>query len=382
MQLHTRGTLLDDSNFASMLHHLAQYHTEDGVLSVYLEIEPAMESAGECEKALKALLEPLHTHTKDTWLQGRLEYEIAGVIDTVRSWRQPPGPAVAMFFCGPGGLAAVIPLRFHIRPFARFARRPVLSPLISAVDEHRRYCVVMFERRHARIVSVMLGEVEEEITIESDLDRGITRWSDQLQPGSLHVRESELHAHAMRTVEHLWTIDRSRPIHALILAGDPGALTMLRRLLPRALSRSIVETSPIDSNAITPDIAYRVRSMEAATRETEDRTLVLQLIDARKDDMTAAGWEPTLAALNDGRVQLLVLADEGAREGVYCPQDHFVMLGAGATCPVCEGELTTTQHLGEAAIRSALVHDGQVRILTPELSREFRSLGAGALLRF
>jgi hypothetical protein len=169
MRVQTRGTLLDDSNFASTLHHLAQYHTEDGVLSVYLDIHPDARSAAEYERALSPLLEPLHSHTKDAWLQGRLEYEITGVIDTVRAWQQPPGRAVAMFFCGPGGLDAVIPLRFHIQPFARFARRPVLGPLISALDEQRRYCVVMFERHRARIISVMLGEVEEEVTLESDL---------------------------------------------------------------------------------------------------------------------------------------------------------------------------------------------------------------------
>ncbi len=384
MNIHvqTRGTLLDDSNFASTLHHLARYHTEDGVLSVYLNVKPDMVSAAACESALKPLLEPLHSHTKDTWLQGRLEYEIAGVIDTVRSWQQPPGRAVAMFFCGPGGLDAVIPLRFHVQPFARFARRPALSPLISALEEHRRYCVVMFERRRARIISVMLGEVEEEITIESDLTgRGDTREWTAAPPAAAHVREGDLHAHAMRTVEHLWALDRSRPIHGLMLSGDPEALRMLKQLLPRALSRAVVASPALDIGAIAPDVAHRVQLLEDETREAEDRALVSRILEQR-DNLAVTGWDPTLEAINDGRVHLLMLPDEGARPGLFCPQDHFVTLEGVAACPACGGELCATEHIGEAAIRSVLLRDGQVHILAPLTAATFRPFGAGALLRF
>lgn len=382
MQVETRGTLLDDSNFASMLHHLAQYHTDDGVLSVYLDVEPAMGSAGECEKALKALLEPLHTH-QDTWLQGRLEYEIVGVIDAVRAWRQPPGRAVAMFFCGPGGLDAVIPLRFHIQPFARFARRPVLSPLISALEEHRRYCVVMFERRRARILSVMLGEVEDEIIIESDLTGGgdIRRWSAE-PPAGAHVREGDLHDHAMRTIEHLWTIDRSRPIHGLILAGDPDALRMLKHLLPRTLSRAVIDSLALDISTIAPDVVHRIQLLEEDTREAEDHALVSRLLEQRENNLAVTGWDPTLEAINDGRVHVFVLPDEGARTGFFCPQDHFVTLEAVAACPACGAELRATEHIGEAAVRSVLLRDGQVHMLAPLAAATFRPFSAGAILRY
>jgi hypothetical protein len=383
VQVQTRGTLLDDSNFASTLHHLAQYHTEDGVLSVYLDIDPATSSAGACEMALRPLLEPLHSHTKDAWLQGRLEYEIAGVIDTVQRWQHPPGRAVAMFFCGPGGLDAVIPLRFRIQPFARFARRPVLNPLISALDEQRRYCVVMFERRRARIISVILGEVEEEVTIESDRTGSgdLRRWGAE-RAAAANARQGDLHAHAMRTIEHLWAIDRSRPIHGLMLAGDAEALAMLKPLLPRSLSRVVIDSPAIDGDTIAPDVAHRVHLVEEDRREAEDGALVSRLLEQRENDLTVTGWDPTLEAINDGRVHVLVLPGEGARPGFFCPQDHFVTVGAVRACPRCESDLRSTEHIGEAAIRSTLLGDGQVHVLAPGAAATFRPFGAGAVLRF
>ena len=382
VQLQTRGTLLDESAFASALHHLAQYRTEDGVLSVYINIDSADASAEAREKALAKVLEPLHSHTNDAWLQGRIEYEIAGVTDTVRSWQKPPGLAVAMFFCAPGGLDGVIPLRFHVRPFARFARRPVLGPLIAALDEQRRYCIVMFERRRARIISVMLGEVEDEVTIESDLTgrADLRAWGSGAPVAS--ARMGDLHAHALRTLEHLWAIDRSRPVHGLMLVGDPEALVTLRQLLPRSLSHVVIDAPSIDADAIAPDIAHRVHLVEEDRREAEDAGLVERLLEERSGDLAVKGWDPSLAALNEGRVHILILPGEGARPGFYCPGDHFVTLRAVPACPSCGAELRATEHIGEAAVRSTLLRDGQVHILATRAAETFAPFGVGALLRF
>lgn len=374
----TRGSLLEDVDFASALHHLARYHTDDGVLSVYVDLAPGADR----ERAVRELLAPLHYHTNDAWLQGRLEYEIEGVIQTIRAWQQPPARAVAMFFCGPGGLDTVVPLRFAIQSFARFARRPVLSPLISMLDEHRRYCVVMLDRRRARIVSVMFGEVEEEVSFESDRNSMRERvW--RAEGGASLRREGELHAHAMRVVEHLWVIDRSRPIHGLVLSGDEDALQMLRRLLPPTLSRGVVQwPDPFDMDLTGPDIAHRVHVIEQAAREDEDETLVTRIREERDGDLTVKGWGPTLAATNAGRVQTLLLPGDVARAGVFCGQDHFVALEARPTCPTCGAELRPTEHVGEAAARAVLLTDGQVRVLATRAASDLRPFGAAAILRY
>jgi hypothetical protein len=374
--------MLDDASFASTLHHLALYHTEDGVLSIYLDLDPADDAAAR-EDALTALLEPLHSHTQDPWLQGRLEYEMAGALDAVRSWPEAPARSVAMFFCGPGGLEAVVPLRFPVRSLARFARRPVLSPLIAALESHRRYCVVICERSRARIVSVMLGQVEDEIAVESDRARGSDfRWGDDLDARA-HVRQGDLHAHVSRIIEHLWVVDRSRPIHGLILAGDQEAVSVLRQQLPRSLSRAVIEdTLAANMNTIGPDLAHQVERLEQRAREQEDAVLITRLLEEREGDRSVRGWEPTLEAINEGRVQLLLLPGEGARQGVFCAQDHFVALEASGPCPTCGAGLRPTEHVGEAAVRSVLLRNGQVHVLAPAAAATLQRFGAGALLRY
>ena len=269
MQTETRGTLLDDAHFDSIVHQLVSYHSDEGVLTVYLDIDPATAGREGYEAALMDLWKPLHAQPYDDWTRGRLEYEIAGVTDEVRSWKQAPGRAVAMFFSGPGGQRTVLPLQFPMHSMARFAPRPVLSPLIAALDEHSRYCVLMFDKDHARIITVVLGTVEEEVTLHGDVigRSAVGGWA---QANYARHREHHLHEHARRTVEHLWAIDRSRPIHSLVLCGPDEGLAVLKRLLPLALARAVVATIPMEMFAVPSDVVKRVQSIELEAREKKE----------------------------------------------------------------------------------------------------------------
>ncbi len=382
MQTETRGTLLDDAHFDSVVHQLVGYHNGEGVLTVYLDIDPATAGREGYEAQLLDLWKPLYAQPYDQWTRGRLEYEIAGVTDEVRGWQQAPGRAAAMFFSGPGGLRTVLPLQFPMRSVARFGPRPVLSPLIAALDEHGRYCVVMFDKDHARIITIVLGTVEEEVTLHGDVI-GRTAAGGWGQANYARHREYHLHEHARRTVEHLWAIDRSRPIHSVILAGPDEALAVLRRMLPTALARSVIGTMPMEMFAVTADIVKRVESLEAETRETKDREVIAELVtDAEKGGHAALGWDDTLQAVGEGRVHMLVLPDHLTRHGVQCPEGHYLATADAESCPLCGESLWQTEDIAESAVRTAMATDAQVHFLAPGASRMLADKGIAAFLRY
>jgi peptide subunit release factor 1 (eRF1) len=382
MQSESRGTLLEEGHFDEAVHKLASYHSDEGVLTVYLDIDPALAGREGYEAQLMDLWKPLHARKLDEWSRGRLEYEVAEVTDVVRAWEQAPGRSVAMFFSGPGGLHTVMPLDFPIRSVARFERRPLLSPLIAALDEHRRYCVLMFDKEHARIITIFLGATEEEVTLHNDVigRSAAGGWS---QSNYARHREHQLHDHARRVVEHLWAIDRSRPIHSLILAGPDEALSVLRRMLPTALARSIAGEIPIEMFAVTPDVVKRVESLEEQARERRDREIVQELIDeAQKGGHAALGWEETLEAASEGRVHMLVLPETGQRPGVQCPEGHYISIAAVKFCPLCGEALWETEDVVEAAVRTVMLADGQVHFLSPQASELLANRGIAAFLRY
>ncbi|MEX2246182.1 MAG: Vms1/Ankzf1 family peptidyl-tRNA hydrolase [Dehalococcoidia bacterium] len=379
----TRAT--DGRRIESMIRELVEFHHDEGVLSVYLDIDPATAGREGYEAALIELWKPLHARPHDAWLGGRLEYEIAAVTEEVRAWEEAPGRAVAMFFSGPGSLRAVLPLRTPVRPLARFEPRPVLSPLIAAIDEHRRYGIVVFDKGRARILTVFLGEVEEEVMIEADgLGRtSVGGWGGYLQARYARHREHHLHEHARRTAERLWAIAQERPLHTLVLGGPEEALVALRVVLPRALAGLVVGTLPIEMFAGTAEIVGRVADVEAAARQQEDRELVEELtVGARKGAHAVLGWDDTLQALAEGRVHVLVLAGMPGGAGVECPEGHVLARGDELqVCPFCGEGLWHVDDVAEAAVRAALHTDARVHAISGG-SQGLGRHGAGAILRY
>lgn len=364
-----RGTLLEEPQYEGLLRRLAAYHDEAGVLSVYLDLDPATAGREGYEAALLNLWKPIKARLLDPGLRGRLEHEIAGVTDEVRSWAQVPARSVAMFFCGESGLRIVLPLRFPMPGMARFEPRPVIAPLIAALDEHRRYCVVMFDKAQARLITVFLGAIEEEITLQADVvaRTDVGGWGGYLQSRYARHREHHLAEHVRRTVEHLWAIDKSRPMHALILSGPDEALAALRRMLPKALSRSVVATLPLDLSMPAAAVLKRVEEVDAAAREREDEALVDAIIEESltPGGLATTGWDDTLQALAEGRVHMLLLPHGARREGVECPNEHFVSTSAPERCPLCSEPLVASDDVVEGAIRVAMHTDALVHFVDP-----------------
>ena len=93
------------------------------------------------------------------------------------------------------------------------------------------------------------------------------------------------------------------------------------------------------------------------------------------------GPEETLAALNERRVQTLLLEPGFDRRGFRCGSCGLLMLEADGRCPADGGELEEVDDLREAAIEAALAQDAEVTIVHhyPDLGP---LQGIGALLRY
>ncbi len=382
MQTELPATPHEDARFETVVHDLAGFRTEDGVLSVYLDIEPATAQREGYEAALMDLWKPLFGRALDDWTRGRLEYEVAAATEVVRGWTEPPGRSVAMFFSGPGGLRTVLPLQFPVRPIARLEPRPVLSPLIAALDEHRRYCAIVFDKEHARIITVFLGSVEEEVMLHHEA-LGRTAAGGWGQANYARHREYHLHEHARRTVEHLWAMDRARPIHSLILSGPDEAIEALRRVMPAGLARLVVARVHVEMFAVTPDVVKLVSSIDAAAREREDSELVADLTtEAEKGGRATIGWHDTLQAVGEARVHTLVLPAHVTSAGVQCPEGHFLATCKLKFCPVCGEQLWESADIVENAVRVALLTDARIHFLAPGAGKALAERGPAAMLRY
>jgi peptide subunit release factor 1 (eRF1) len=93
------------------------------------------------------------------------------------------------------------------------------------------------------------------------------------------------------------------------------------------------------------------------------------------------GPEDTIEALNERRVETLLLEPGFERRAYRCTSCGLLLLEADERCPADGAELEELEHLREAAVESALAQDAMVMVVRsyPDLG-PFQ--GIGALLRF
>jgi peptide subunit release factor 1 (eRF1) len=102
--------------------------------------------------------------------------------------------------------------------------------------------------------------------------------------------------------------------------------------------------------------------------------------EAGKNGRAAAGWEKTLEAASDGRVELLLVQDGSDQPAYQCPQCGRAQISDGS-CPLDGTTMESRDDGFDLALHQTLAHGGTVHVL-----RERQDLapvgGVAALLRF
>jgi len=93
------------------------------------------------------------------------------------------------------------------------------------------------------------------------------------------------------------------------------------------------------------------------------------------------GLEPVLAALNDGRVDTLVVPFGFSSAGVRCPSCGWLGL-RGSACPMCGARTEDTPDGVGSSVAKALQQGSRVESLTLVDGDGDRPFDVGALLRF
>lgn len=376
----------------------------DGVLSVYLDVDPAKTQREGFEAALLDLWKPLRPQFRETDMAKRLEAEIERVNAYVRSWEEPPGRSVAMFTSEPGDVFVPVALDVPVLAGARFGPRPYLLPLIAALDEHERYAVALVDRERARIVTVWMDRIEDRVEFEDPLPgrvigggwltAGGQRARRDVSPmGPGRVRSDEagyarhldyhIHLHMQRVVDELWRLGRRHAFERLIIGGPPEARAALRQALSRSLAGKVTGQFAGELFATDADVVARVREIEERAERAHETALVREILElAPKGGLAVTGWDETLTALCDGRVHKLVLIEGDTTDGYACADGHFATVEPVERCPYCTEAMWPVSELAVWATRTAMTTGAAVELVRGEAAALLRPHGAAAVLRY
>ncbi|HUE95981.1 MAG TPA: VLRF1 family aeRF1-type release factor [Longimicrobiaceae bacterium] len=261
--------------------------------------------------------------------------------------------------------------------------RPAIGPLAQVIESYDHYGVVLLDREHVRILSVYLGTLLDEIEVHGE---PYPTRHDIQAGGYSQMRFQRRKLEEMRhffkefakEVEEF--VKRYQPEDLIILGTDEN-VGKFREFLSDQVKERIIFTGPMGVDEPTSEILARIEPHVQAERERESRELVDVLRDrVSQDYLATAGFQSTLTALQEGKVDTLVVTQDQERKGVRCTKCGFVFAREIERCPYDGSPVESGIDVVEAVIRLAEEHGSDVEFVA---SGELADLaGVGALLRF
>ena len=370
------------------LRAIADARPERGrVLSVFLNLDPTeFASAPARATAINSVLnEAAQAVEEADGLEHDELLSLRGDVERVRGELARDGlfadgtQGVAMFACGLAGLFQVLQLPQPVKTHVVVEHTPYLEPLVQS-SQHERWGILLVNRRSARIFRGTGSGLQETDRIEDDVH------SQHMQGGWSQARyqrsiDKEVEDHLKHVAEVLFDLHKHEPFDALLIGAPEETLADVEGVLHPYLRERIKGHVQLDVEHSTRDDVQKVVA-EAIDRHQEAREReVMARLDENlgRNTRAASGFDDVLTALNEFRVELLVVTGGLREPGVRDPATG--MLAREGSTPASGATGQPVENLVEAAMEKAIEQSAEILVVRdPEALVEHG--GIAALLRF
>src|SRR4051794_14935627 len=341
------------------LRRLAELRPEDGkVVSIYLNLDPTEFASGAARStAINSLLDEAARAARDE--NSSVREDVDRVRELFKGFDFQGAHGVAVFACGTEDLLEVIKLPRTVENAVVIDDSPFVEPL-AEVQSASLYGVVLVNRQAARIFRGSRDRREEVARVDDKVHRRHDQggWSQARYQRSV---DKEAQDHLKKSCDELLRRHNRRPFDALFVAAPEAVFKDFCEQLHPYLKDRIAGRIEVDVEHTTADdvghaaeatIAGYERKLE---KEMLDR--VVQAIGA--GGRGASGLEETLGALNEQRVEVLLLQDNFDAAGVCCPQCGWLGTPGNSGCPADGTETVERDDITDLGVRRAITQSAK-----------------------
>jgi peptide subunit release factor 1 (eRF1) len=355
------------------------------VLSLYLNLDPSefatpqarsTEIRSLLDEADRRLREFQNSHDDKAALRGDLQRVQAFLKDG--DFKGAHG--LALFCSGPAGLFEVIKLPRPVDSGVSIGDEPFVEPLTEIASDGN-WCVVLVSRRMGRILRGSREGLREVARVTDDVhgwhDQG--GWSQARYQRSI---EKETHDHVKNTADELFRRFRRNPFDRLLLGAPEELVGSVEERLHPYVRERLAGRIDVDVENSSPD---DISLAAAPVIEEEDRRSERDALDRLAEGLgtgsrAAAGLDDVLAALNERRVETLLIEESFAGPGVICPQCGWLGV-TGSACPADGAELEEREDVVDSAVHLAINQSAEVIVVRRHDDLEQKG-SIAAVLRF
>ena len=286
--------------------------------------------------------------------------------------------AVALFLCRREGLDEAIKLPRSVPSRVAVDRSPFVGPL-AGLERRERWCVTLVSRRDARVLRGSPDGLREVASIHDDVHGQHEQggWSQSRYQRSI---EKDVADHLKRAGDLLLRHFERQPFERLVVGGPREVAAAFEAGLHSYLADRLAGRIEVDVDGAKPGaVLDRARELFEAEEERRERDAVDRLEAGTR---AVTGLEDVLPALNERRVEALVLDPGFDEPAELCPECGLLWADGTGRCPADGAALEARDDITEHAIELTLLQSADVLPLRRHAEDLSARGGIAALLRF
>src|SRR3954453_8531391 len=311
------------------LRELAGIHvnSEARVLSVFLNLDPAEFATPPARASeISSVIDDAHRRVRDSdglshEARKSLEDDVERAATFLRDLSPKGAHGFALFACAGADLFEGMRLPRPIETRAVINDAPVVEPLVELLGSGGNWMVVLVNRQTGRLLRGDAHHLDELPAIEDDVHGRHSQggWSQARYQRSV---DEDVMDHLKNVADAVFLRFKRASFNHLLLGGPTETLTEFESKLHPYVSERLRGRIDIDVENTSPDDVCKAA---AAKIGDYDRTAEREALDRLQEGVStggrgAAGLDDVLFALNERRVETLLLTEGFDASGCSCPQ--------------------------------------------------------------
>jgi peptide subunit release factor 1 (eRF1) len=369
------------------LRDLAAFRAERGrALSLYLDLDPRVApTVGDVQTRVNSLLDQAARAAGGAALAHEQKEGLKADLDRVRRYLdgefdRDGASGLAVFAAGLDGVWRVLPLAGPVPDAIRVNEEFLLAPLVPLVGRGDGVLVAVVNREQGRLYRLRAGKLVEQADLSVDAPRRHDQggWS---QANLQRHADEQARDHYKQVADELGRRFRRLGRPRVVIVASEEARPEVAAALSSDISEALIGWASAPQHAGPAELAGAVAPLVEAWLEAREADALARWREhAGRGDRAVGGWQATLEAASDARVELLLYDERADRPACRCPACGRAAAEPGS-CPLDGTGLEPHADGIDLAVRHTLAHGG-----TALAVRRHPNLGPvggiGALLRF
>ena len=370
----------------SLLRELAGFRAEKGcAISLCLNLDPSeVPTAGDAQTRMNAMLHAAE-RTDRTDLTHEQRAALKADFERIATWfddefERDGSQGLAVFAAGLDNFWRTLALPEPVRDSAKVSHNFYVSPLVSLVSRGDGTIVAVVGREQGQLYRLRAGRLEE-IAEHYDEQPGQHDQGGWSQGRYQRHIEKLVQEHLKGVAQELDRSKRQLRAPKIVLVCSEEMRSEFTDALSAEVRESLVGWTQAQAQAGPAEILQAVTPvLEEAEFKDEAEVIERWREEAGRNARAASGWDKTLEASSDARVELLLFQEGADRPAYRCPACGRAAVSEGS-CPLDGTRLEPTDSGLDLAVHQTLANGGTVWAI-----RHHQDLapveGIGALLRF